>query len=80
MATTYYASTQYVASQLQDLDHSGTSSTASDILELRMGNGTYTPSRREVHEFLEQLKRWVIQGGLDQLGANLPLPSTGTEP
>lgn len=80
MATTYYASITAVASQLQDVSNAGTTSTASDIIEIRMGNGTYTPSRREIHEALEQFKRWLVQGGVDQAGANLPLPSTASEP
>jgi hypothetical protein len=58
-----------------DVDHAGTSSTAADNIELRMGNGTYLPDRREVLMALERFERWIIQGGLDQAGANLPLPT-----
>lgn len=77
MATTFYASVNGYTGLIQDVDHAGTSSTAGDIIELRMGNGTYSPDRREVLMALERLERWIIQGGLDQAGANLPLP-TGT--
>lgn len=80
MTTTYYASVTSDASTMQDVSHSGTSSTSTDILEIRMGNGTYLPSRREVFNFLELIERWVLQGGLDQAGANLPLPPNTSNP
>lgn len=80
MATTFYASVDASATTsppgyFMDVDHAGTSSTAGDSIELRMGNGTYSPDRREVILALERFKRWLIQGGLDQAGANLPLPT-----
>ena len=75
MTTTFYASVTGVTSNFTDVDNSGTSSTAADILELRMGNGTYAPDRREVMEFLRRVERWLVQGGLDQAGANLPNPA-----
>lgn len=77
MTTTYYASILTDPGAMKDVDHSGTSSTAADIIELRMGNGTYAPTRNEVIEALRVFERWVIQGGLNQAGANVPLP-TGT--
>lgn len=80
MATTYYASITGVTSTLKDVDHSGTSSTAADIVEIRMGNGTYTPSRREIQEALLVFERWLVQGGLNSAGANLPLSPGPTEP
>lgn len=75
MTTTYYASITGVTSNFTDVDNSGTSSTAADIIELRMGNGTYAPDRREVLEALRRFERWLVQGGLDQAGANLPPPA-----
>ena len=78
MATTYYTSVTSDVRTMKDMDNTGTSSTAADILEMRMGNGTYLPSREEVILFAEKLIRWLIQGGLDQAGANLPLPPAGT--
>lgn len=75
MAATYYASITTVPSSFTDVDNNGTASTAADIIELRMGNGTYAPTRHEVIDALRRFERWVIQGGLDQAGANVPLPS-----
>ena len=77
MATTYYASVGpgVNTGNLYDLD-SGTSSTSADIIELRMGNGTYVPTQREVLEALVLFQRWLIQRGTDGLGTNLP-PSSG---
>ena len=75
MASTYYASITKAPSDFLDVDNVGTSSTAADIIELRMGNGTYAPTRAECMKALERFERWLIQGGLDQAGANVPLPS-----
>ena len=78
MAATYYASVTVNPSDLSQAAayfNSGTASTATDIMELRIGNGTYAPTRAEVIKFLELMERWVIQGGLDQAGANVPLPT-----
>lgn len=55
-----------------DPANAGTSSTAADIIELRMGNGTYVPTQRQIFNALEFIERWLIQSGLDGLGANLP--------
>lgn len=75
MATTFYASVTVAPSTMADVSHSGTSSTAADILELRMGNGTYAPDRAEVLKFLHVLERWIVQGGLSSAGASLPQPT-----
>ncbi len=76
MAATYYASVQADVRTMKDVDHSGTSSTAGDIVELRMGNGTYVPTQEEVLLAMRVFERWVVQGGLNQAGANLP-PNAG---
>jgi hypothetical protein len=88
VATTYYASITNDVRSMKDLGapddagttdgHVGTASTAADIIELRMGNGTYLPSREEVLLALLRFERWVVQGGLNQAGANLPIPASGT--
>lgn len=78
MATIFYASITSDARTLAaDVDHSGTSSTAGDGFEIRMGNGTYAPSRFEVLLALEKFERWIVNGGLDGLGANLPVNTGG---
>lgn len=77
MTTTYYASrTSDFDSISKDPDNAGTSSTAADVCELRMGNGTTVPTQRQVMIFLKQMQRWIMQDGLDALGANLP-PNRG---
>ena len=43
----------------------------SDIVALRMGNATFVPTQRQVLVCLERMERWIIQNGLDGLGANL---------
>lgn len=73
--TTLYASITVTTGLLQDVDNSGTSSTAADIVELRMGSSTYNPDRHEVLKALKRFERWVVMGGLDSLGTNIPLPS-----
>jgi hypothetical protein len=75
VTTTYYASINTPSSLVEDVDNSGTSSTASDNIEIRIGNGTYAPDRREVIMACNRFIRWVVQGGLDQLGTNIPLPT-----
>ena len=71
MATQYYASVND-ARTMTDVAHAGTSGTATDIFELRIGDGTYVPSVTETLFALKIIERWLIQNGLDQLGANLP--------
>lgn len=76
MTTTYYASITSDASTVSaDMDHSGTSSTSTDVFEFRMGNGTYAPDRFECLKALEKIERWIVNGGLNGAGANLPPPS-----
>jgi len=72
MADIYYASGNDFDAISKDPEHVGTSSTATDIMELRMGDGTTVPTQRQVLNFCERIERWVIQNGLDGLGANLP--------
>lgn len=80
MTTTYYCSITTDPAAFTDVDNSGTTSTSTDIIELRMGNGTYAPNRMQVELALRRFERWLVQGGLDQAGANLPLPPTASEP
>lgn len=78
MAATYYFSCVVdpsIFDQNSANMHTGTASTAGDIIELRMGNGTYAPDRAEVIKFLALAERWVLQGGLNQAGTNIPLPT-----
>lgn len=75
MTTTYYMSITVSATDDKDVDNSGTSSTATDIIELRVGNGTYAPDRAETIKALKRFERWIMQGGLKGLGANIPLPT-----
>lgn len=76
MATIYYASCNDGDVISSDVEHAGTSSTSGDVVELRMGNGTYVPTQRQVLNILERFERWIIQNGLDGAGANLP-PNRG---
>lgn len=76
MTTSYYASVNDGDVHSKDVESSGTSSTAGDVIELRMGNGTYVPTQREVLNALERFERWIIQNGLKGVGANLP-PNRG---
>jgi hypothetical protein len=77
MSTPLYASvnlTDYSA----DVAHSGTSSTSTDAIELRMGSTTYVPTRMEVIKGVETILRWIQNGGTDGAGANLPNPTQST--
>lgn len=76
MTTTYYASVTSADETYTDVDHAGTSGTASDVFEFRMGNGTTVPTLRECIKALRRFERWIVQGGLNSAGANLP-PSHG---
>ena len=88
MTTTYYASVTNDVRRYVDFGaaddagttdgHVGTSSTSTDILELRIGNGSYLPSRDEAVLFCRKAIRWLMQGGLNQAGANLPPPASGS--
>lgn len=76
MTTTYYASITSDASFFgKDVDNFGTSSTASDIVEVRVGNGTYAPDRTEVLKALMRIYRFIEQGGTNGAGTNVPLPT-----
>ena len=75
MTTTYYASITSDCSLFsKDVDNFGTSSTSTDILELRVGNGTYAPDRTEVVKGLKRILRFYEQGGTFGNGTNIPLP------
>jgi len=78
MATQYYVSILKDSSSFDQTTanlHNGTSSTAADNYEFRMGNGTYLPDRHQALLALETIKRYIQQNGLNGLGANLPLPT-----
>lgn len=76
MTTTYYASITSDASKFsQDVDNFGTASTAADIVELRVGNGTYAPDRTEVVKAIHRILRFYEQGGTNGNGTNVPLPT-----
>jgi hypothetical protein len=76
LAATYYVSITSDASKFsQDPDNFGTSSTSTDIIELRVGNGTYAPDRAEVMKALDRFWRFYQQGGTFGKGTNIPLPT-----
>ena len=76
MAATYYASITTDCSLVsKDVDNFGTASTSTDILEVRVGNGTYAPDRTEVVKGLQRIIRFYEQGGTDGNGTNIPLPT-----
>jgi len=72
MAAQYYMSHNSGDIQSADPNHAGTSSTATDEVELRIGDGTYLPTQREVLNIMELFERWIRQNGLNGAGANLP--------
>lgn len=75
MATTYYASiTSDFDSISKDPDHVGTSATATDVVELRMGDGTTVPTQRQVLIALDRFRRWIVQNGLDGIDSGSDLP------
>lgn len=76
MATTFYASVNDMDTLAADVAHAGVASTATDVIELRIGNGTFTPTVRQALNACKIFERWLIQNGLDQAGANLP-PNRG---
>lgn len=76
MATQFYMSANDGDIYAKDVEHAGTSSTATDLVELRIGDGTTVPTQRQVLNIMARFKRWIIQNGLDGAGANLP-PSKG---
>ncbi len=73
MAAQYYASITADASTVKNVSHSGTSGTAGDWCELRMGDGTNTPTRSQVLQMLEIFRRHIIQGGIvPNVGDDIP--------
>jgi hypothetical protein len=74
-ATTYYASVVDADTVAKDVAHSGTSSTAGDMIELRMGDGTNEPTVRQVINALIIFERWLIERGTNGAGANMPVNS-----
>lgn len=64
MAAQYYASILADCSTMKNVSHSGTSGTAADWIELRMGDGTNTPTRSQVLQALDIFRRHIIQGGI----------------
>lgn len=76
MATQYYMSVNDMDTVSAEVASAGTSSTAADVVELRVGDATYVPTQREVLNALEIFKRWIISNGLSGAGANLP-PNRG---
>lgn len=81
MSTDYFVSIpkrRLLSSDMDDSKYtSGTSSTATDYIELRMqtdtGSGATGVTRKDVIMALEAFKRWVLQGGLLRDGTNIPL-------
>lgn len=76
MAAQYYMSVNDMDTVAADVAHAGTSGTATDIIELRLGDGTYVPTLRQAINALDIFRRWMVQRGLDGAGANLP-PNSG---
>lgn len=74
MATQFYMSSNDGDSITHDPDHAGTSSTATDLVELRIGDGTTVPTQRQVLNIMEQFQRWIIQNGRDGVDADGVLP------
>lgn len=74
--TTYFMSTSDFDTLSKDPQHAGTSSTATDLIELRAGTAGANVTHRQILNALQIFERWVIQKGLDGAGANLP-PSAG---
>lgn len=70
--TTYYVSANDLDTVSADPAHAGTSSTATDLIELRMGTAGTNVTHRQVMNFLAIAKRWLVQDGLAGAGANLP--------
>lgn len=71
MAAQYYMSSNRGQLRMRDPENVGTSGTAGDDIELRVGDGTNLPTKQDVLLFFEQCKRWMLKGGLGA-GANLP--------
>lgn len=78
MTTTYYASVNDYGTIAAEVAHAGTSSTSTDVFEFRMGNGTVVPTREECLQALDVIAKWIMDGGQNQAGANLPPETNGT--
>lgn len=78
MATTFFVGINVDPSSFDQSSTNltvGTTTTSTCIMELRMNSSTVALDRPQVLKGLETIKRWVMQGGLNQAGANLPLPT-----
>jgi hypothetical protein len=69
MASYYMSVTSDYDAISKDPDNVGTSTSAADKIELRMDQ---TNTQRQVLNALERFERWIIQNGLNGVGANLP--------
>lgn len=69
MADWYMSVTADYDSISKDPDHTGSSGTAGDKVELRFDQ---TLTARQVLVVLERFERWIYMNGLNGLGANLP--------
>ena len=76
MAAQYYISGNDFDTVAKDPAHVGTSSTSTDLIELRVGDGTTIPTYRQVFNFMEMVRRFYIESGVNGAGANLP-PNRG---
>lgn len=73
MAAQFYASITADASSMKNVSHSGTSGTAGDWFEVRMGDGTNTPTRSQCLMMLGVIRRHIIQGGIvPNVGDDIP--------
>lgn len=57
---------------LHDVAHSGSSGTSGDEFEFRILNDAAV-TKRDALNALKIFERWIVQGGLNGAGANLPL-------
>lgn len=71
MANIYYIGVNTGDLNMSDPATAGTASTAGSDIELRIGDGTVQPTKRDVYRALEVFRRWMRKGGLGA-GANLP--------
>lgn len=70
--TTYYMSFNDGDIFSAEPEHAGTSSTATDLIEVRMGTAGSNVTHRQVINALRRGIRWMIQAGVNGAGANLP--------
>lgn len=69
--TTYYMSTSDFDTVAKDPANVGTSSTAADLIELRVGTAGTNVTHRQIMNAIEIFRRWIMKNGLGA-GANLP--------